>query len=324
MLRAVLTQQEEAMSHHLVLGAGPVGSGTALRLAELGHDVTIATRSGSGPSHPSIRRMRVDASDGVALAALAEGAATIVNAINPAYHRWPTDWPPIHRAVMAAAERSGAAIVLMDNLYPYEADPANGPIHEHSPIRPHGPKGEVRAEMRAELLVAHASGRVQAATVHASDYFGPGVVDAVFGARAIRPILAGKTVRALGDLDVEHSWSYMPDVTATLVRVASDSSAWGRAWHVPSAPPVSTRELTAILAQAAGKTVKIASIPRWAIKAASPFVAMLRELEETRYQFELPFVIGDDAARRELGLTHTPIEVAARATIDAASMSAAA
>ncbi|MEZ5250815.1 MAG: hypothetical protein R2713_16880 [Ilumatobacteraceae bacterium] len=42
------------------------------------------------------------------LARLAAGASSIVNAVNPPYHRWATDWPPLHHGFTTAAERSGA------------------------------------------------------------------------------------------------------------------------------------------------------------------------------------------------------------------------
>jgi nucleoside-diphosphate-sugar epimerase len=306
------------MTHHLVLGSGPVGSGTALQLAALGHTVTVATRSGTGPTHQAIQRAKVDASDVEALTQLAQGSATIVNAINPPYHRWPTDWPPIHKAIMTAAERTGATVVMIDNLYAYEADPARGPIHEQSPIKPHGRKGETRAMMKSDLLAAHANDRLQAVIGHASDFFGPTVTDAALGERAIKPILAGKTVRVLGDPDALHTWTYMPDVTETLCRLATDPTTWGRAWHIPSAPPVSARQLVNELANAAGTNPKTAAIPNWAIKTAGLVVPLMRELGETSYQFEYPFVMDDTAARTQLGLTHTPLDIAARATIAAA------
>ena len=53
------------------------------------------------------------------MARLAEGAAVIYNCVNPPYHRWPADWPPIAASVLGAAERSGAVLVTLSNLYGY-------------------------------------------------------------------------------------------------------------------------------------------------------------------------------------------------------------
>ena len=94
------------MQHHLVIGSGPVGSGIAQRLADQGLPVTVFTRSGTGPVHPSITLVKGDAADAAALARHAEGAATIFNCANPPYHRWGTDWPPMHQAIMTAAASS--------------------------------------------------------------------------------------------------------------------------------------------------------------------------------------------------------------------------
>src|SRR3712207_9184932 len=61
----------------------------------------------------------VDASDADALTAATRGAVALYNAVNPAYHRWATDWPPVAAALLTAAERTGAVLVTMGNLYGY-------------------------------------------------------------------------------------------------------------------------------------------------------------------------------------------------------------
>ena len=58
------------MSEHVIVGAGAVGSATALLLAERGEHVRLVTRSGSGPEHPSIERIAADATDAERLAAI--------------------------------------------------------------------------------------------------------------------------------------------------------------------------------------------------------------------------------------------------------------
>ena len=208
------------MQHHLVIGSGPVGSGIALELADRGMPVTVVTRRGTAPSHPLITAAIGDAADADRLTALANGAATIFNCANPPYHRWPTDWPPMHAAVMTAAERSGAVVVMMDNLYGFgEGSPM--PMHEHDPLRASGPKGATRARMATDLLAAHAAGRLRATLARASDFYGPGVVDASLGERVVPRVLADKKVSLLGRTDIPHSVSYMPDVVRTMVTIST-------------------------------------------------------------------------------------------------------
>jgi nucleoside-diphosphate-sugar epimerase len=302
------------MTHHVVVGAGPVGVGVASALAERGDTVTVITRSGSGPALAGVTRKRADASGANALAALAAGASTIFNCANPAYPRWASDWPPIHHALLQTAERTGAVLVMMDNLYALGKD-TTMPMREHSPMRATGTKGTVRATMARELLESHAAGRVKATLARASDFFGPGVRDAALGERVVPNVLAGKSVSVLGSLDVPHSSSFMPDVVRTLVAIGDDERAWGKPWQVPNASAVTQRQTIDALAHAAGTSVKAKAVPLVALRALGLVVPMMRELKETWYQFAEPFVTDSTLTEQTFGLSATPLDQAAEATV---------
>lgn len=307
------------MSHHLVVGAGPVGTTTARLLAEQGHAVTVATRRGTGPAHPSIRLERCDAADAEQLTALATDrdhgpVASIINCVNPPYHRWALDWPPMHQAFMTAAERSGAVLVMTDNLYAFGPD-APMPLHESDPMLATGTKGMVRRQMADDLLAGHAAGRFRATLARASDFIGPEVLGSAMGERVVPRVLAGKKVSVLGSLDAPHHFSYMPDVAATLATIATDERAWGRAWHVPNAPAVGQRATVQALAAAAGTDVAVGSIPRIALTVAGVFVPMMRELRETAYQFERPWIADSTLTEQTFGLRATPLAEQAAATV---------
>jgi nucleoside-diphosphate-sugar epimerase len=302
------------MQHHLVIGSGPVGSGIAQRLADQGSPVTVFTRSGTGPTHSSITLAKGDAVDAAVIARHAEGAATIFNCANPPYHRWGTDWPPMHQAIMTAAERTGAVVVMMDNLYAFGADRPM-PMKPTDPLLATGEKGSMRARMATELLAAHAAGRLRATLARASDFYGPGVVDSSLGERVVPRVLAGKKVSVLGRVDVPHSVTYMPDVVATMVTIAADERAWGQAWHVPSAPAVSQRETVQALAAAAGTTVQVGSVPRLALTVGGLFNPSLKALKEVLYQFDKPWIIDASLTEQTFGLAATPLAEGAAATV---------
>jgi len=120
------------MSLHVIVGAGAVGTATAKLLADRGERVRIITRSGSGPQHPAIERISADATDTDRLADLAAGATAQYNCANPQYHRWLTDWPPLATALLTAAERTGAVLATVSNLYGY--GPVAGPITPETPL----------------------------------------------------------------------------------------------------------------------------------------------------------------------------------------------
>lgn len=292
---------------HVVVGAGAIGWLTALELAERGNRVTVVTRSGGGPDHPSVTRLAVDATDADALTRASEGAAAIYNCANPPYHRWTTDWPPLANALIGTAERTGAGLVTMGNLYPYGR--VDTPMTEETPELPNGIKGTVRKGMWADALAAHRSGRIRAAEARASDFFGPRTEQTSYLSRAVFPAVKhGKRVRMpLGDLDAPHSWTFVPDVATTLATLGTDDRSWGELWHVPTSPARSIIEVAADVSAIAGtRPPKASVLPRPVLTMAGVFVPFIRELRETRHQFETPYVIDSSKAERTFGLQPTP------------------
>ncbi|MFJ5883864.1 NAD-dependent epimerase/dehydratase family protein [Kitasatospora cineracea] len=295
------------MTKHLIVGAGPVGSAAARLLADRGEEVVVVTRTGAaaGPLD-GVRRLHLDAADTAALTAAVEGAAALYNCANPPYHRWAEVWPPLAASLLSAAERTGAVLATVSNLYGYGA--VDGPMGPDRPLRPNSVKGEVRAAMWREALAAHRDGRVRATEVRGSDYLGPGVTAALDG-RAFGRALAGRTVQVLGDPDAPHSWTSPADAARLLVTVATEERAWGRAWHVPSNPPRSQRRVVADLCAAAGRPApKVTAIPGPVLALLGLVNPTVRAVRETAYQFERPFVIDDTATREAFGLEPQPWE----------------
>lgn len=303
------------MGVHVVIGSGAVGSAAAVRLAQAGQHVRVLTRSGRGPAVPGVEVLAVDATDADRLAAVAQGAAVIYNCASPPYPRWATDWPPLATSILAAAERSGAVLVTMSNLYGY--GPVDHPMTERDPLEATGTKGRVRAAMWEQALAAHRTGRVRVTEARASDYFGPGVREqGHIGERSVPNILDGRPVRVFGNPDLAHSWTYVPDVAATLVTLGSDERAWGRPWHVPTNAPMSQRAVFTAIAGIAGTAApKLQTLPGWAFRALGTVVPFLRELEEVRYQFERPFVLDSSSFESTFAASPTPMAEALAATV---------
>ncbi|MFI7281665.1 NAD-dependent epimerase/dehydratase family protein [Micromonospora chersina] len=302
------------MALHVIVGAGPVGTATARLLAERGERVRVVTRRGTGPAHPAIERIAADAADSERLTALTEGAAALYNCANPAYHRWPLDWPPLAAALLTAAERTGAVLATVGNLYGY--GPVDAPMTEATPLAATGTKGRVRNRMWADALAAHQAGRARVTEVRGSDYVG---ADGTSLAMMVLPrVLAGQRVFLPVDWDAPHTWTYIPDVARTLVAAATDERAWGRAWHVPSAPAVPMRDLAARAAALVGapapRLIRMPYPVLWVAGLANPFA---RELRETAYQFDRPYVLDSTAATATLGVEPTPLDRVVKETVAA-------
>lgn len=305
------------MTRHLVVGAGAIGLATARELVRRGDEVTLATRSGTDPGLPGVRAVSVDASDADALSHALAGAATLVNATNPRrYYTWEQDWPPVANAILSACERAGAGLVTISNLYGY--GPMDRPITEDAPLRATGTKGRIRARMWADALAAHQAGRIRATEVRPSDYFGPGAHSGVsqLNRFVIAPAAAGKPVWLVtGYPDVPHSWTYADDIGALAATLATDERSWGRPWHVPTTPARTARQVVQDVAALVGRTPppvrRIPSLLRTLLRVS----ATVRELDETAYQFERPFVLDSAAAEQTFGLAPTPWQTALEASV---------
>lgn len=294
----------------VIVGAGAVGTIIATRLAADGEPVKIVSRSGGGPAHPLIERVAADASDAGALRSITAGASVIYNCVNPQYHAWPTDWPPINRALVGVAAANDAVLAITGNLYGYGR--VDRPMTEDTPLAATGRKGRVRVAMWQEALAAG----IRTFEARASDYISPtsSVIE-----MALPALRAGKTVWLPGALDVPHSYTYIGDVAQTLITLATDERAWGRAWHVPSPPPMTSRSLLRTVARIAGLPApRLRSYPLPAVWVAGLTDRFAKEFREVRHQHVRPFVLDSSRVTATFGLTHTPVDEAVQSVLGSA------
>lgn len=316
------------MGRHVVLGAGAIGRGTAEELVRTGHAVTLVSRSGRGGDQPGVDAVAADVTDGRRLAELAAGADSIINALNPPqYWRWEELWPPMAQSILAAAEETGAGLVTVGNLYPYGR--VDAPMSETTPFSPNGHKGEVRARMWQEAKDLNDCGRLRATEVRSSDYVGAGMgAQSYLNSFVIKPAVAGRAGwLVIGDPDAQHTWTAGRDVARLVARLAvepADSPAWGRAWHVPSAPPRSMAQVAEEVAELSGQPVRRPRrVPRAVVALLGAVNPTVRELRETRHQFEGPFLLDSSAASAAFDLQATAWETTLRETVQWLSGTAA-
>ena len=298
---------------YVVTGAGPVGWTVAEQLAAAGHRVRVLTRSGSGPDHPRIEKKAVDVSDAAQLDGLFHGAKAVFHCIHGSKYSartWAEELPRAEQTVLAAAAAAGAVVVFPESLYSY-SEP-DRPMTEEGPREARGGKRGVRTE----LLRARAASATDTVSVVASDFFGPGVRGAHAGERMLKPVLAGKSLLVIGNAGLPHSFTFVPDLAAAMIRAAQDPTLWNRVWHAPTGPALSQRRIAGEFAAAAGvRTPRVLAVPGWVLRTMAVFSPGARELAETLYQFEHPFVLDSRASEAALGLHPTPLKEAAAATV---------
>ena len=298
---------------HVVLGAGPVGRAVVAALVARGIEPVVVTRSGAGV--PGAISRAADVTDPAEAATALAGADVVFQCAQPEYHRWPQEFPALQAGIVDAAAATGALLVVAENLYGY--GPHGGPLTEDLPLAATTRKGAVRAQMWRDLEDAHQAGRLRVVAGRASDFFGPGVEGSAVGERFFGPLAAGKAAEIAGDPDRLHSYTYVGDFGEALVRLSETPSTWGRAWHVPNAPTVSTRALAEQAAALAGTTARLRSFARWQLRLVGVFVPPVREMVEMLYEFEEDFVVDHSAYAAHCGDHATPLTESLAATVAA-------
>ncbi|MGP0224158.1 MULTISPECIES: NAD-dependent epimerase/dehydratase family protein [unclassified Paenarthrobacter] len=298
---------------YVVTGAGPVGWTIAEKLAAQGREVRVLTRSGSGPEHPRVERMRADASDSAQLRQAVRGAEAVFHCIHGSKYRakeWQAELPQAEQVVMDAAAVAGAVVVFPESLYSYSEPDRT--MTEAGPREATGGKRGVRTQ----LLKAREAHPADTVSVVAGDFFGPRVKMAHGGERVVTPILEGKPLQVIGSAGQLHSFTYVPDLADAMIAAAQNPGLWNRVLHAPTGPALTQRELAAAFAAAAGvKAPKVGAVPGWILRSAGLFSTAMRELAEMLYQFEKPFVMDSSESQRLLGLKPTPLPEAAEATM---------
>jgi nucleoside-diphosphate-sugar epimerase len=296
---------------HVIIGAGPIGTATAEHLLATGREVTVVTRSGTGPT--GARLLAADATDADRLTGIVRGAEAIYNCANPPYHRWPELWPPMARAILTAAERTEGTLVVMSNLYQY--GPVHGPITEDLPLATTSVKGKIRTRTYLDALASHDAGRIRMTEARASDFLGRGA-KSLFTTMIAPKVREGQPALIPADFDAAHSITYTLDVGRTLATLATDPRAYGRAWHVPSPPPVSLRQLANRYAELIGAPApKLRKAPSSLLRLAGLFDVETREFIEVRYQFAAPWVLDSSAAQQTFGLVPSTVDEALKSML---------
>jgi nucleoside-diphosphate-sugar epimerase len=300
---------------HVVFGSGQVGRVLTAHLAGLGLPVRVISRH-RAPDLPALVDWHgADATDPGAASDAAKGAAVIYQCLNAPYAKWAELFPPLQRGVLAAAERNGALLVSLENLYAY--GPCGGKaMTEDLPLVATTVKGRTRATMTQELLRARDAGRVHIAIGRASDFFAAGVTESTLGERIFANALAGRRADFIGNPDLPHTYSYVPDVAAGLATLGTDERALDGVWHLPGPETVTTREILDLVAHEVGHPVAIRSLSRLALRALGLVNAKMRALVEMSYEFDEPFVLDTSKFQTTLGGAGTPLRTAIAATVD--------
>ena len=308
----------------LVLGiTGGIGGEVALALLRRGWRVRALHRNPASIQLPQDVREKVEWVTGDAMkrddvVAAARGVSTIVHAVNPPkYNNWSGLVLPMLDNTIAAAREQHARIVLPGTIYNFGVD-AFPVLSDYSPQQPHTRKGRIRVEMENRLREATALG-VRTLIVRAGDYFGPGSGNNWFSQGLVAGSGPVRRVLYPGPRELGHSWAYLPDVAETMVRLldVEERLEAFAVFHFRGHWLERGVEMAETICRVAGlHTGKIFAFPWWAMRIASPFVEVCREMLEMRYLWNVPAELDNTKLRAAIGAEpHTPLEEAVARTL---------
>lgn len=309
----------------LVLGAtGGVGSETALALLAAGWTVRAVTRDPARARRDFPHLSGVDFRAGDALrpqsiVEAASGVTAIVHAVNPpGYKNWKGLVLPMLESSIAAAEASGARLVLPGTVYNFGPDVAEL-VDETAPQRPVTRKGKIRVAMEERLRNASARG-VPVLVVRAGDFFGPRAGNSWFSQGLVKPGRLLKSVAYPGVHGAAHAWAYLPDLARTIAALLdrAEELAPFEVFHFAGHGFRRGVELAEAIRLAAGApTAPIRPFPWLLVWALAPFVVTFRELLEMRYLWQRSLLLDNGKLVRFLGHEpHTPLPEALHATLE--------
>jgi nucleoside-diphosphate-sugar epimerase len=301
---------------HVVFGTGPLGLAVMRELRRRGKHVRMINRSSRIRFEKDLQTEvgGIDAADPAQTREACEGAVVVYHCIGLPYPRW-TEFPSIAAGIAEGTASAGAKLVYADNLYAYGA--VSRPMTEDLPLNATTKKGRIRAGIAQSLVSAHNAGKVRVAIGRGSDFFGPFATDAaMMGSRVFGRALAGKSAQAIGDPDRLHTYTFIDDFGKALVTLGERDEALGKAWHVPSAPAITTRRIVERVYGEFGQRTKLSTAPRVAIALLGQFDENVRELREMLYQFERDFVMDSSRFESTFGAQPAPLDESIRQTLD--------
>ncbi|MCP4304373.1 MAG: hypothetical protein GY788_05745 [bacterium] len=128
--------------------------------------------------------------------------------------------------------------------------------------------------------------------------------------------MSGKPANFLGDLDVLHTYTYADDCAHALVTLGRRDEVLGEIWHIPSAEPITSRELFAMVFKELGEEPRIRVAKGALLSMLALFNADMRRLKREKvYQFVTPWLIDHSKYAGVFGVDVTPHREAVTQTV---------
>lgn len=244
----------------------------------------------------------------------AKGAAIIVNGMNPpGYRNWDTEVPRITAQAIAAANASGATLIVPGNVYVYGRQ--TSPWSAATPQIAASRKGVIRVAMESSYRQAAREG-VQVIILRAGDFIDDHGEGLWFDFALTKSLARGRMVYP-GRTDIAHAWTWLPDM-GRAVAILAARRAQLPAFSDLAMPGINVtgQQMLAAMARVTGKTLRMAGFSWTMIRLIAPFWVTGREVLEMRYLWNTPHELdGSDFLRLVPDFVVTPLDTVLAASL---------
>ena len=291
----------------LVLGAnGGVGKVVAQAFLQADWRVLGLVRAGK-TAGDGVIPIHANLFDAKAVAAAAGKVDIVFNGLNLPYPVWATEALPMYEAAADVVEALGARQIYPGSVYNFGSSmpPVLTP---QTPFAPDTLKGRIRVSIEAMLKARAEAGRIRNIIIRAGDFFGSDAPMSWMNALVAKELGKGKIVTP-GKKKTVHAWAFLPDLAATIVRLAEVEGGLGayEVFHFEN-HNVSARALAEAGSLAAGREVKVGRMPRFMFSLIALFDPFMRAALEMLYLWDVPHALEGSRLTEVIGeVPRTPL-----------------
>ena len=200
---------------------------------------------------------------------------------------WGTTVMPLAENVLAAAQASGATVMIPGNVYNFGTG-IKRDMKENGPFDPDTEKGRLRVDMEGMFeAAAHESG-VRTVVIRAGDFFGGKRPESWLDLMILKDLKKDRFTWP-GPWDTLHAFAYLPDLAQAFAQVAEvrEELAVFERLHFRGFA-VTGDEFHRAAEQAAGRQLRRAGVPWTLLRLLGIVNPVLREVVKMSYLWRVP------------------------------------
>lgn len=299
-----------------VLGSnGHIGHAAMIAFRDAGWEVTGLGRTNRRPV-AGTRFVGGDADEVAVVRGAIADADVVVYALHLPYDQWGNGRAERQlQVVIDALGESGKTLLFPGTIYNYRAgDRVVSPATRQSA---EAQRGEIRIRLETMLREAATAGKFQTLILRGGDFYGPGNRGEWFEQAMLMDARKGR-VYHIGDLDLRHSWAYLPDLARAFAVLAEKRGSLGQFENFHFAGHwVSHGQMMASITAALPRLVKVVAFPWWSMGLIGLVNPVMRDINRMRYLWRNEMELVDPRLDAMLGKDFaTPFEVAVAATVE--------